>query len=428
MDTRQKPEGNVSSANEAAGMGPAGETTLEALVELVNRLKANEPHARCSVVKGALAPLAAVLNDLAVTLDERRTRSSDPFGVEVLVAQSPIMMATCDADERVRFMNYTVPGLDPAAVLGQSLYDLLLPDQAERIRGFVRHVLTTGEPVGYELRSGVPFGPEWFALKMGPIRGGDRIVGFTVSIVDITDLKRTQLRLEQSNRELENFASVASHDLQEPLRKIQTFSARLKVLSGESLSAEGRDYLERMNNAATRMRKLIDDLLSYSRVSSKAQPFTRVKLEEIAREVLGDLEATLEQTGATVSVGELPVLDADPMQMRQLLQNLLSNALKFRRDGVAPAISLRCTVEPESRQCELRVEDNGIGFDEKYRERIFNVFQRLHGRSQYEGTGIGLAICRKIVERHGGNIQARSSPGQGSTFIVQLPLKQTHPK
>ena len=428
LNTNQKPEGNVSSTNEAAGRGPAGETTLEALVELVNRLKANEPHARCSAVKGALAPLAAVLNDLAVTLDERRTRPSDPFGVEVLVAQSPIMMMTCDADERVRFMNYTVPGLDPAEAVGRSIYDLVLPDQVERVRGLVRHVLTTGEPVGYEIPSVAPIGPEWFALKMGPIRVGAQIVGFTLSIVDITDLKRTQLRLEQSNRELENFASVASHDLQEPLRKIQTFSTRLKVISGETLSAEGRDYLERMNNAASRMRKLIDDLLSYSRVSSKAQPFTRVKLEEIAREVLEDLKATIEQAGASVSVGELPVLDADPMQMRQLLQNLLSNALKFRRDGVAPSISLRCTVEPESRQCQLRVEDNGIGFDEKYGDRIFNVFQRLHGRSQYEGTGIGLAICRRIVERHGGKIQARSSPGQGSTFIVHLPIKQTHPR
>jgi light-regulated signal transduction histidine kinase (bacteriophytochrome) len=243
--------------------------------------------------------------------------------------------------------------------------------------------------------------------------------------MDITDLKRTQLRLEQSNRELENFATVASHDLQEPLRKIQTFSERLTAMCAETLSPEGRDYLERMNNAAARMRKLIDDLLTYSRVSSKSQTFLRLDLAEVAGEVLGDLETAIEQSGATVTVGELPSVDASPMQMRQLLQNLLSNALKFRRDDVAPSISISGTVDPDGRYCELKVEDNGIGFEEKYLDRIFNVFQRLHGRGKYEGTGIGLAICRRIAERHGGSISARSTPGQGSTFIVRLPRSQT---
>jgi light-regulated signal transduction histidine kinase (bacteriophytochrome) len=241
--------------------------------------------------------------------------------------------------------------------------------------------------------------------------------------MDITDLKRTQLRLEQSNRELESFASVASHDLQEPLRKIQTFSERLTSVYAEALGPEGRDYLMRMNNAATRMRKLIDDLLTYSRVSSKAQTHYLVDLSELAHGVLGDLESIIEQAGATVTIGPLPTLEASPMQMRQLLQNLLSNALKFRKDDVAPAISLHATVDPETNRCELQVQDNGIGFEEKYVDRIFNVFQRLHGRGKYEGTGIGLAICRKIAERHGGSIRARSAPGQGSTFIVSLPYR-----
>jgi light-regulated signal transduction histidine kinase (bacteriophytochrome) len=246
--------------------------------------------------------------------------------------------------------------------------------------------------------------------------------------MDITDLKRTQLQLEQSNRELENFATVASHDLQEPLRKIQTFSERLTATCSQVLSPEGLDYLERMNNAAARMRKLIDDLLAYSRIASRSQTFLRVDLSEVASGVLGDLEAAIEQAGATVTVEELPSLDASPMQMRQLLQNLLSNALKFRREDVAPVISVRGTVLPDGKHCELRVEDNGIGFEEKYVDRIFNVFQRLHGRGKYEGTGIGLAICRRIAERHGGSIHARSTPGQGSTFTVRLPLKQLQPQ
>jgi light-regulated signal transduction histidine kinase (bacteriophytochrome) len=261
-------------------------------------------------------------------------------------------------------------------------------------------------------------------VKLGPIRSGEQVVGLTMSLMDITDQKKVQQRLEQSNRELESFASVASHDLQEPLRKIQTFSDRLLATCADALGAEGRDYLERMNGAATRMRRLINDLLSFSRVSSKAQAFARVNLTEVAREVLEDLEEDSKRAGATLTLGELPELEADPTQMRQLLQNLVSNALKFRRDDVAPVVSIRATLEPELRRVELRVEDNGIGFDEKYHDRIFNVFQRLHGRGKYEGTGIGLAICRRIAERHGGSIRARSTPGQGSTFIVALPLKQ----
>ncbi len=425
MDTRRKAEGNDSPAGEAVGTASSGETTTGELIDLVARLVADEPHVRCRVGEGPLAPLAGALNTLATSLEARRIKPHEPFGVEVLVAQSPIMMMTCDADERIRFLNYTVPGYDTSETVGRSLYDVVLPDQHEMVRGHVRRVLTTGEATGYEIRSVASTGPEWFAVKVGPIRSGEQIIGFTMSLMDITDLKRTQLRLEQSNRELENFATVASHDLQEPLRKIQTFSERLTVMCAEVLSPEARDYLERLNNAAARMRKLIDDLLSYSRVSSKSQTLLRVSLTEVARGVVGDLEETIEQAGATVTVGELPTVDAAPLQMMQLLQNLLSNALKFRRDEVAPVISISGTVDPDGRHCELKVEDNGIGFEEKYLDRIFNVFQRLHGRNKYEGTGIGLAICRKIAERHGGSIRARSTPGQGATFIVRLPLSQT---
>ena len=426
MDTRRKTEGQVPSPEGASGTDSSAETTLEELLTMVDQLSARIPHVRCRVGGGPLAPLAAALNRLATANEEHRAMSSDPFGVETLVAQSPIMMLTCDASEHVRFMNYNVPGHTPTGTWKRSIYDFVVPDQIEMVRGHIRRVLATGEPSGYEIRSILPFGPQWFAVKLGPIRSGEQIVGVTLSLIDISDLKKIQLRLEQSNRELESFASVASHDLQEPLRKIQTFSERLRTTYAEALGAEGRDYLERMNNAATRMRRLIDDLLSFSRVSSRAQPFARVDLAEIAREVLGDLEETIAQAGATVTLGELPRLEADPTQMRQLLQNLLSNALKFHRDDVAPSVNVRATVDPETLRCELLVEDNGIGFDEKYHDRIFNVFQRLHGRGKYDGTGIGLAICRRIVERHGGSIRARSTPGQGATFIATLPLKQVN--
>ncbi|HEX8437275.1 PAS domain-containing protein, partial [Archangium sp.] len=200
------------------------------MIELVTRLAANEPHVRCQVGEGALAPLAVALNHLATTLDGRRAKSNDSFGIETLVAQSPIMMQTCDADACIRFINYTIPGLSPTEVVGKSFYHFAPPEDVEMMRSHVRRVLTTGETVSYEHRPALLNGPEWYGVKLGPIRGGEKVVGFTVSLMDITDLKRTQLCLEQSNRELENFATVASHDLQEPLRKIQTFSERLTAM------------------------------------------------------------------------------------------------------------------------------------------------------------------------------------------------------
>ncbi len=412
--------------DEVSGTDTSGETTVAELLELVDRLVSHTPHARCRVGKGPLAPLAQALNRLAASNEEHRAMSTDPFGVETLVAQSPIMMLTIDATEHVCFTNYSVPGYTATRTWKRSIYEFVVPDQVDMVRRHIRGVLETGQPSGYEIRSSIPDGPEWYAVKLGPIRSGDQVVGLTMSLMDITDQKKVQQRLEQSNRELENFASVASHDLQEPLRKIQTFSDRLRAMYADALGPEGRDYLERMNGAATRMRRLIDDLLSFSRISSKAQAFVRVDLARVAREVLEDFQQDSTRAGATLTLGELPELEADPTQMRQLLQNLVSNALKFRRDDVAPVVSLRATVEPEGRRVELRVEDNGIGFDEKYHDRIFNLFQRLHGRGKYEGTGIGLAICRRIAERHGGSIRARSTPGQGSTFIVSLPLRQSN--
>ena len=395
---------------------------------MVARLAAQEPQVRCREGKGPLAPLAAALNALSARLEERGKALNEQFGIDAVITQLPAMVMTADTDERIRFINYTVPGLSREDVVGRNLYEFSVPEQVDYIRSHVRHVLATGETVSYEIRPGLPGVPEWYVVKVAPVRSGEQVVGVTMILSDISDLKRTQFRLEQSNRELESFASVASHDLQEPLRKIQTFGERLKTTCAAALSPEGRDYLERMNSAAGRMRRLIDDLLSVSRVSSKAPSFVRVDLARIAREVLGDLETSIEQAGASVTLGELPTLEAEPMQMRQLLQNLVSNALKFRRDDVAPSVSIHATVDEEAGRCELRVADNGIGFDEKYLDRIFNVFQRLHGRGKYEGTGIGLAICRKIAERHGGSIDARSKPGQGATFIVTLPLKPIPPK
>lgn len=234
-------------------------------------------------------------------------------------------------------------------------------------------------------------------------------------------------QLERSNRDLQDFAFVASHDLQEPLRKIQAFGERLKGRS-EGLDAQAQDYLARMQNAAVRMQVLIQDLLDYSRVTTKAQPFRLVPLGAVLHDVLSDLELRIEQGGAIVETGDLPTVQADPTQMRQLLQNLLSNALKFRHPERSLRIRVYARTVPAAAKSgasvELFVEDNGIGFEPQYAERIFGLFQRLHGRTEYEGSGVGLAICRKIVERHGGTCTATGVLGQGATFTVSLPVRQ----
>ena len=247
-------------------------------------------------------------------------------------------------------------------------------------------------------------------------------------------LARKTAELARSNAELEQFAYIASHDLQEPLRKVRAFGDRLEAKYGDLLDERGRDYLDRMRNAAHRMRHLINALLSYSRVTTRARPYEPVDLNTVLQEVLTDLEFRIAQSDARVEVGDLPTIEADGLQMQQLFQNLLANALKFHRQGEPPVVTVtarRFAAREAGEEgfldaafCRIFFEDDGIGFEEKYADRIFDPFQRLHGREEYEGTGMGLAICRKIVERHGGQITVESRPDEGATFIVTLPISQ----
>jgi PAS domain S-box-containing protein len=267
------------------------------------------------------------------------------------------------------------------------------------------------------------------SVSISPVSEEDVQEGAVVIARDIRARKRAEeelrlalTHLEQSNRELEDFAYVASHDLQEPLRKIQAFGDLLRSKHADALPEQARDYIERMQAAAKRMQVLINDLLSFSRVTTKAQPFVRVDLGEVAAEVVKDLEMRTHDSGGRIAIGPMPVIEADPLQMRQLLQNLAGNALKFHRPGVPPLVDVHGEIE--NGQCRITVADNGIGFEEKYAERIFTMFERLHARATYEGTGIGLAICRKIAERHGGEIVAHGRVGEGATFVVTLPARQ----
>ncbi|HUA69384.1 MAG TPA: ATP-binding protein [Candidatus Saccharimonadales bacterium] len=344
----------------------------------------------------------------------------------------------------------------PAEMKGKSDFDFFPPDLARKYFDDEQKIIKTGIPVinqeQYKNSPGDSSGKKTWSVSSKVLwRDGNGEIMGTVGVTrDVDELKTAQealreseeklrqsmAQLERSNRELQDFAYVASHDLQEPLRKIIVFGDRLKEKAADRLEPETLDYLQRMQKAATRMQNLINDLLTFSRVTTKAQPFTPVNLAKTAHEVVDDLEGRIEQTNGRIELGELPAIEAEPLQMRQLLQNLIGNALKFRRPELPPVVRIAAKIftgplpqnpdSPPQSLCELTVSDNGIGFDEKYLDRIFNVFQRLHNRNEYEGTGMGLAIARKIVLYHGGAITAKSAPGLGATFIVTLPT--AHPK
>lgn len=297
---------------------------------------------------------------------------------------------------------------------------------------------------GNSQRKEIEFGEELFRLNFVPIKEGKKTISHVLVISeDISifrnsqnDLRNKIYALESANESLEQFAYVASHDLQEPLRKIRAFGDRLNTKYADQLEGSGRDYIERMQNAAARMQTLINDLLKYSRVGRFHEPFQLINLTDLIHDILNDLETTISETNASITVNDLPAVQAEPSQLRQLFQNLISNAIKFQQPDKPPEIVVTfekinaseiedyVIAEVSSVYYKIKITDNGIGFNEKYLDRIFNIFQRLHGRSEYKGTGIGLAICRKIVENHGGLISATSKPGQGSTFYVTLPEKQ----
>ncbi len=246
------------------------------------------------------------------------------------------------------------------------------------------------------------------------------------------NLKTGMEKLERSSRELQDFAFSASHDMQEPLRKIQTFGNMLNKRSAGVLDDQGRDYLERMLNSAMRMSAMVRGLLTYSRVNTGGEHPTPVDLTGLAKEAADSMRRLVRDAGATFEIGDLPTLDADPDQMLLLFKNLIENAIKFRGNK-KPLIKIyakrvddpeRSGIRAGEQYVDIFVEDNGIGFEERHIDRIFSLFQRLHGRGTYEGTGMGLPVCRRIVERHNGTITATSTPGTGTTFIITLPSRK----
>lgn len=382
------------------------------------------------------------ITDLKKT--ERALRESESK-INSIIQTAVDGIITIDVNGVIEMVNLSAARLfeyEEHELIGQKINILMPePDQSNH-DGYMQHYHETGEKriigIGREVsglkKSGKVFP---FYLSISEVQLTDRKV-YTGFIHDITRQKLSEERLrryaselERSNRELQDFAYVSSHDLQEPLRKIQAFGDRLKTKEYDTLSEQGKDYVDRMLNAASRMQNLINDLLDFSRLTAKTKAFAEVDLDRVLSEVLSDLEIVIEKTEAVITRSPLPTIEADQVQMRQLLQNLISNAIKFRKEGVRPEVNIyakllqpraHLTSTPGDQLVEIYVQDNGIGFNEKYLDRIFNIFQRLEGQ-KYEGSGIGLAICRKIAVRHGGDITAHSQVGMGTTFIVTLATK-----
>jgi PAS domain S-box-containing protein len=351
-----------------------------------------------------------------------------------------------DLDGRFTFISDSVNQIleqTTSEIIGVPYHHFFMPDYIARLSQAFDLVCQTGRSVkSVESRTLHPQESGRFVeLSVLLIHDDDgRSTGYRGTIRDITERKQAEQLLierkvlERSNRELAQFAYVASHDLQEPLNKIRLFGDRLMAKSALTLDKTGQDYLERMLKATSRMQTLIDNLLTLSQVTTRGRPFIETNLSEILEEVISDLETRIKITDGLVQAGKLPIIDADPIQMHQLFQNLISNGLKFHRHNVPPVIKLKSLI-PVSRKgqkylygeqyCQILIIDNGIGFDEKFSDRIFQPFQRLHGQNTYEGTGMGLAICQRIVERHGGQITVRSKPGKGTTFAIILPVKHT---
>lgn len=355
--------------------------------------------------------------------------------LESIVENIPNMIFVKDAHE-LRFVRFNRAGEELIGyrreeLIGKNDYDLFPANEADFFTTSDRSVLASGDvlDIPEESIETKVHGTRLLHTRKIPVLDAEGHAEFLLGISeDITDRVRAQrelalrtAELARSNRDLEEFAYIASHDLQEPLRKIRAFGEMLADSLGDALSPEAAGFLSRMRASAGRMQTLISDLLAFSRVSTQTRVFAPVRLGSVAREVLDDLEVLVRDTGAQVVVAELPTIEADLFQMRQLFQNLLGNGLKFHREGVAPSMAIEAAIVGAN--CVLRFADNGIGFEPRYVDRIFKPFQRLHAAGTYEGTGIGLSICRKIVESHHGTLTAESQPGVGTTFVVTLPTK-----
>ena len=323
-----------------------------------------------------------------------------------------------------------------------SFFETVYPEDQDSVNDFLTKITTNREGAALEYRMEINGILKYLSLTSKPRETNDKFgLDILGTVIDITDQKMYEMQLKQytaelkrSNEDLEQFAYVASHDLQEPLRKIRAFGDRLFNRYRSQLDSQGEDYIKRMQSASTRMQILIEDLLAFSRVSQSSETFERLDMNQIMTEIQEDLDIQIKREKAIVKIGKIPPLTGEKMQIKRLFQNLINNAIKFHKPNEFPIVEVIGKIMKwqeikraygvslqDMAYVAIMVKDNGIGFDEKFNDKIFNIFQRLHGRAEYEGTGIGLAICRKIVTNHKGYITARSQENIGSEFIVILP-------
>lgn len=392
-----------------------------------------ERHLTCTC---AVTPDARVITAIADATEreqiERELRRTSAF-LDAIVENIPDMVFVKEAKD-LRFVRFNrageaLLGIPRAAMYGRNDFDFFPPAEAEFFTSKDRSVLESGEVlvIPEEPIHTVGSGVRWLHTKKVPLRGEDGMPSYLLGISeDITalrdarqSLERRTKELERSNRDLEQFAYVASHDLHEPLRTIASFVQLLLTDVEGSLSESGRSYANFVLGGVARMRELIDGLLELSRVGASQGQRAPVDLAEVLRDVQESLRGAIYQAGARLEADSLPTVEGDPNLLRQLLQNLVSNAVKFRRPEHPPVVRVSVRLVGDSWQVD--VADNGVGFHQRYAEQIFGIFKRLHHVGAYPGCGIGLAVCRRIVEEHGGRIWARSTPGEGATFSFTLP-------
>ncbi len=322
-------------------------------------------------------------------------------------------------------------GYDLDEVIGRNCRFLQGDDSDEEAVATLREAVEQGTDARVTLKNyrkdGVPF---WNDLIMSPIKDdAGKVTHFVGMQLDITDRMEAQQalvakteQLEQSNHELEQFTYATSHDLQEPLRMINSYLQLIRKRYGEEFDEDGNTFLDFASEGADRMQALINDLLTLSRLSDDSRRYKKIAMREVVDRSLNNLKLLVEETGTTLTIGRLPTMCVDPVQITQLFQNLINNAIKYRRAGVKPVVDI--SARKDGGSYIFTVKDNGIGIEPKHFDRVFTIFQRLHTRSEYPGTGIGLTICAKIIKRHNGSIWVESEPGKGSSFMFSMPVER----
>jgi len=372
----------------------------------------------------------------------RRAVVAEPFDerAELLLDLPVGVLFLLDDADRVLYASHAIErflGYAPRDVVGRPITQVFAPEAREPIRQLIdRHA--PGDPtVSAEFRglrrdgSAIPL---QVVVQSAVVAGmsGHKVTG--VYLRDFAERERLVdalasrgAALARSNRELEQFAYIASHDLQEPLRMVGSYTQLLEQRYGPQLDDDAREFLRYAREGANRMRDLIDALLSYSRIDTRAQAFRPVSMEKVLDVALTNLRASVEAANATITRSALPDIEGDPVQLGQVLQNLIGNAIKFR--GPNPP-HIWVSAERRGAVWQFAVRDDGIGIAPEYQDRVFIIFQRLHSREEYPGTGIGLAVCKKVVERHGGRlwVESTGTPGQGSTFYFTVPVERVAPK